>query len=1240
MLSDLFDNSGERVHTEGDECKFEKIETLARKLNESNFEDWIEDLNDLLVVRDLEKYAEPDYVEPQERTERIKYLRTKYLVKNSIDETHLREVKENGLKTPGRIIEYLTRKYQKSNVYKLYNLKKEMAELKMTKDKNAEKVYNEFVKIKDKYEAAGGTMAKVELNLQFIDCFPDESFAAMKASLRARDLEKLSLPELLELIKMQVPKESVVDKTNVVLSTVNKKDGKKIKCFNCGKLGHYKRDCKRKNIKDVECFICHKKGHLARTCRTKEKEKVESHIALKIENSNAETNSTEWIVDSGCTKHICNNLASMVELQKYKDNVKTASGEKFKVNGIGDCMLKSDKNVNVKMTNTLYVPDFKNNLLSVANICDKGYTVIFDSKGCKIIGEKGTTCIEAKRKQNLYVIEGTSNSVMCVETENDDIWHRRLGHPGLNKMKRIIPGYVGKLCDTCQVAKGIRVSHTGTEQNFELMERISADVIGPLPESVRGYKYILNIVEHNTNYGFVKILKNKGEASAGVIEYINKYENKTKKKLKTFLSDNGTEFLTNELEDFLKKKGITCLKTAPYCPQQNGKIERRNRTLVECARTLLNDAKLPIKYWPVAIEAANYLVNLWPDKENCTPYEKLHNRKMNYSHLKKFGCVAYWRQYETRRRNKLTNTCRRLIMVGYTNTTKNYVLLDPTEDEIIVSPNVKFNENEVGFTSIMGIDSDESDELYSFNTTNVTENTTTEVNMDLPQTYNDCKNDAEWIEAMQRELDSLKKLEVFEEINENLNVTTIGTKWVFTRKDSGLAKARLVAKGYVDKHQDYMTYSPVVNYEILRLFLTMITEKNLELIQLDVKTAFLNSDISREAYIEVPEGMNTSAKLLKLKKALYGLSTSPRDWFNCLKTILEEYGLKSFENEICLYKKKCEKEELYVLTYVDDILIAGTTNKTINDFVSYLETKVELRKNSGKQLMFLGMEIERENFVYRISQKRLIKRLAEMYDCHNGKKIQSLPKIETIKSNEIDKSVEKTFRSLIGSLMYIANVTRPDILFYVNYLAQKINTPNKTWLKYAKKVVMYLMTTIDLELRSKKENDNVNEVTTFVDASYAQEESGRSRSGYIIMVNGVPIVWGSKKQSTVACSTMEAELVAIYQSIDKSILVQDLVKEFRCEPVGLRIYEDNLPAIQYIKDVFKIPNKKHLRIKVEYIREKVKEDGIELAYIETSRQLADILTKTNFKTELLEKIWTCGILNQRGEMLRNDSALF
>lgn len=172
-------------------------------------------------------------------------------------------------------------------------------------------------------------------------------------------------------------------------------------------------------------------------------------------------------------------------------------------------------------------------------------------------------------------------------------------------------------------------------------------------------------------------------------------------------------------------------------------------------------------------------------------------------------------------------------MVGYSNTTRNYKLLNPEENEIIISPNVKFNENEVGYTNIMNIDHKQIDELYSFQATN---NEDTEMIEELPKTYNDCKNDVNWNKAMEKELNSLKKLKDFEEIYEELNVNKMETKWVYTRKDNGDYKAKLVARGFMDRDQEFKTF--VVNYEALRLFLTMVTKKKLELNQIDVKRHF------------------------------------------------------------------------------------------------------------------------------------------------------------------------------------------------------------------------------------------------------------------------------------------------------------------------------------------------------------------------------------------------------------------
>ena len=672
-------------------------------------------------------------------------------------------------------------------------------------------------------------------------------------------------------------------------------------------------------------------------------------------------------------------------------------------------------------------------------------------------------------------------------------------------------------------------------------------------------------------------------------EWQAEVENFTGRRVKTLRTDNGGEFTSKQFQAHLKACGVCHELTIPKTPEQNGVAERLNCTLVETTRAMLLDADLPHKFWAEAVSTAAYLRNRSPTTAtDVTPHEAWHGQKPRVQHLRVFGCTAYV-HIPKDERGKLDSKTRKCSLLGYRSVQKGYRVFDHQNQKVLYSRNVKFDEQEVRSLPVeeppqhpLTLDSaDEAAEEDSGDECGTREEPLPAAEVEAPlrrstrerrpvnyygfpqahvaihqetTTFEEaigCEKKAKWSEAMNSEMESLKKNDVWDLTVLPPGKKAIGCKWVYKVKTNGDGsieryKARLVARGFDQRFgSDYdETFCPVVRLESLRTLIALSTQRGLELHHVDVQTAF---PLPEEVYMKQPVGYEEGEKDLvcKLKKSLYGLKQSSRCWNTALDSHLRSMGFSQLQSDPCIYTTGGENA-FYIGVYVDDMILAGQDDAMMKSVKDKLSSKFDIQ-DMGKLSYFLGMSVvqNREEKKTWMGQpaytEKLLTRMG-MSDCRPVKTPME-PGIHLVKAAEDDEVLDQqSYQSLIGSLMYLATCTRPDIAFAVGTLARFSSKPNQVHWKAAKRVLRYLRGTTNFGIVFR--GDDLAEPMAYSDADWAGDVGDRkSTSGYVFSIAGGPVSWRSRKQNTVALSTAEAEYVALSSAAQECVWIRRLSAE-------------------------------------------------------------------------------------------------
>jgi len=493
-----------------------------------------------------------------------------------------------------------------------------------------------------------------------------------------------------------------------------------------------------------------------------------------------------------------------------------------------------------------------------------------------------------------------------------------------------------------------------------------------------------------------------------------------------------------------------------------------------------------------------------------------------------------------------------------------------------------------------------------------------------PPSYRHAKGDSDWpkwLEAMQSEHKSLTDNHTWS-LMDRPNRKVLTGKWTYRLKRGANGeilrhKARWVARGFEQTDGvDYSeTFASVVKPMSYKAIFAIAAARDLELEQMDVKTAFLYGNIDEEVYIEQPpEFDNGTGRVCKLNKALYGLKQAPRIWYQTLATFLKDLGFHPLTSDVGVFAK----EHTYIAVYVDDLLIAGPSKEEIQKLKKALSKRFDMT-DLGPSSYYLGMTItrDRKNQTIRLSQKGYIEKILKDLGMCEAK-----PQHTPMKTDQIDKTPEsyeptpeiKTwYARAIGSLMYAMLGTRPDIAFAVSYCSRFLAKPTEAHRTAMRRIMRYLKSTTSLCLVYEGE---IEPLTGFTDSDWAGDrETRRSTSGYIFNLGSGAISWSSKRQSATALSSCEAEYIGQAQATKEAVWLRRLLVELQVAeeeghaPIATVIYGDNQGAIALTKNPEFHARTKHIDIQHHFVREKQQSGEVDLRYIPTEQQVADGLTK-------------------------------
>lgn len=1121
---------------------------------------------------------------------------------------------------------------------------------------------------------------------------------------------------------------------------------KKFKCYNCGEKGHFSRECtKPKKKKQERAMVAEKQNEepallLSETCVISgnsveakgrvylNEEKVKPQLS-----DDGRYDTKMWYLDTGASNHMTGSKAMFTSIDDSVTGVvKFGDGSLVEIEGRGTILITTRDGAHRGLTDVYYIPKLRSNIISLGQLEEYGCKVILEDGYLQIFDQGRKLLVKVPRGENrLYILNISLGMPVCLLSSITDVswlWHARYGHLNFDALRSLaqhdmVKGlplvcHKDRVCDGCLIGKQRRLPFPkhATFRAEKSLELVYTDLCGPItPATPAGNRYFMLIVDDFSRFMWGVLLKTKDQAFVAFRRFKAAAELKSGLKLKVLRSDRGGEFTSVEFNSFCEDHGIQRQLTAPYSPQQNGVVERRNQTVVAMARCLLKSQNMPGCYWGEAVATAIYILNRAPTKSVAgkTPYEAWNGYKPNVGHLRTFGCLAHVKVTGPSG-GKLADRSIPMVLIGYEKGSNAYRLVNPETNRVCVSRDVVFEESK-GWQWSSGDDVTISDDTDRFlvhfepeQTESVNDHAAQEgenaenregtepitprqavlpgspvipamvtpissvaaespessaplkmrsldeifdatsphwspadydhmeelelcmLGAEEPTHHNDALKHEHWKKAMEEELKSIKENDTWEMVTPPTGVRAIGLKWVFKLKKDVEGnvirhKARLVAKGYVQRHGiDFdEVFAPVARLETVRLLMALAANEGWRVHHMDVKSAFLNGELEEEVYVAQPPGFietGKEGKVLKLRKALYGLRQAPRAWNLKLDQTLLSLGFIRSPVEHAVYMKNSGNARLLVGVYVDDLIITGSSAEEVAMFKEQMKDMFSM-SDLGLLSYYLGIEVAQAEDGISLCQSAYALKILEktgMLDC-NPCQTPMEERLKLSKNGEGPKVDPTYYRSVVGSLRYLVN-TRPDISYAVGVVSRYMESPNSQHMAAVKQILKYIRGTLNLGCKYSQNKGEKPSLLGYSDSDHGGDVDDRkSTTGVLYFLGKSPITWLSQKQKVVAISSCEAEYIAAASAACQGLWLGQLLAEMEGkQPVQVELLVDNKSAISLAKNPVHHDRSKHIDIRYHFIRDCVENGKIGVNYVPTGDQLADLLTKPLGRLKFLE----------------------
>ncbi|KAJ1038315.1 hypothetical protein NDA10_002763 [Ustilago hordei] len=730
------------------------------------------------------------------------------------------------------------------------------------------------------------------------------------------------------------------------------------------------------------------------------------------------------------------------------------------------------------------------------------------------------------------------------------------------------------------------------------------------------YHYALVAVDDFSSLIYVEPLCTKSAALTALRRWIARMERATDRKLKTLCSDNGGEWCSIAAEDWQTQEGFKWQKSIPGISVQNGWAERAIRSVQEKMHSMLIGRACPRELWPYAITAAAHVMNLTPSATKTIPHEAFYGTTTHKlaQQLRVFGCLAWVHVQQKDQQGKYGARAKPAIMIGYDDEHKAWKFCNPDQPASIQwSNSATFHEDK-------GWSDRQQEAVRPVVTAEVEEEGVTPAIVE-----EETKSEAA-VEDLLPAIDSTVGaantaiLNLDPTLGEAMNgVPLVDSKVVLRLKldADGVPvkhKVRLVARGFTQREGiDYQeTFSPVAPLGAIRAILALAVQNNWEVHALDITMAYLNSTLKEAIYMKPPEGSGVApSKVYKVVKGLYGLKQSGQEWNQEFDRSLRCMGFFQVECAPCIYTKGQGEDMAIVVIYVDDTLVIAPQLETVLKVKKQIGQRWKM-EDSGEVSHFLGIKISRDHamrtmtigqsgYIDQVLAKHLDKRMKLTMV-----PMQSIPEGTLVAS----AAQQKEYPVIVGKLLWVANSTRPDLSLTVGVLARHMHEPSQEHYQAAQQVLCYLKSTRQVGLVYRA-SESQEPLVAHSDANWASDATiqRRSTSGSVALVYGNPVAWKSATQKCVSLSAVEAEFIAATEATCEVLFLKQLLRSIGIATGTPMVYSDNTGCIQVSKDPAQHWKLKHIDTKYHFVHNNIQEGRVQIKYVDTTRNLADILTK-------------------------------